>query len=453
MFSGNGLYGYNLSDGKELWNAKWITQSEINVADPVIFGDKVFLTSGYGTGCTLLKITDTSATEVYKNKDFACHTGSPVLIGGFLYGYTGQVGTPTLVCLDPNTGGVKWKDAKGGGSLIAAGNNLIIQSVNGSLIVAEADPGAYKEIGRAAVLTGACWTAPALANGCIYCRNTAGDVVCLDLSGKPIAAQTGQPVNTPAAVQPPAAIPPPTATQPPAATQNTGSGKMPPEVEKAMKMPEGSEQATALVAAAKEWAKKEPAAAVAWAFQLPPALSAKVVTPVALVNPPVSADWFIQQGEKAKGNLHGLLLGWTAADPTAAEAWCMKAPKNVRYLAFFSVADGLVRKDRTSGPAWVEKLKGEAEEDRFAAIHGVAMLWGRGDIDAAAVWMKQLKPDEMKFAAKVAVGYTLTAKLKAQGVTKDDAAKAWLKQFPFSDKEKEDILKGPAPPSFGPLQK
>ena len=240
----------------------------------------------------------------------------------------------------------------------------------------------------------------------------------------------------------------------PAATQNTGSGKTPPEVEKALATPESPEQVKALVEAAKEWAKKEPAAAVAWAFQLPPALSAKVCSPVALVNPPVSAEFFIQQNEKGKGNLHGLILGWTPADPTAAEAWCMKAPKSVRYLAFFTFADALARKDRTSGPAWVEKLKAAAEEDRFAAIHGVAMIWGRGDADSVAVWMKQLKPDEMKFAAKVVIsGYAYNAKLKSLGATKDDAIKAWLKQFPFSDQENEAILKSTAPPSYGPLQK
>ena len=31
------------------------------------------------------------------------------------------------------------------------------------------------------VLNGRCWTVPVLANGRIYCRNAAGDLVCLDV--------------------------------------------------------------------------------------------------------------------------------------------------------------------------------------------------------------------------------------------------------------------------------
>jgi hypothetical protein len=52
------------------------------------------------------------------------------------------------------------------------------------LLAAEATPEAFKPISRAQVLGGKCWTTPVLANGKIYCRNAAGDVVCLDASAK-----------------------------------------------------------------------------------------------------------------------------------------------------------------------------------------------------------------------------------------------------------------------------
>jgi hypothetical protein len=37
---------------------------------------------------------------------------------------------------------------------------------------------------RAQVLGGKCWTAPVLANGRLLCRNSKGEVVCLDLRKK-----------------------------------------------------------------------------------------------------------------------------------------------------------------------------------------------------------------------------------------------------------------------------
>ena len=42
---------------------------------------------------------------------------------------------------------------------------------------------AEKELASAEILTGKCWTYPVLANGRIYARNAAGQLVCVDVSG------------------------------------------------------------------------------------------------------------------------------------------------------------------------------------------------------------------------------------------------------------------------------
>jgi outer membrane protein assembly factor BamB len=47
------------------------------------------------------------------------------------------------------------------------------------IIIVEGTPDGYSERGRAQVIGGKCWTAPVLANGRIYCRNAAGDLVCV----------------------------------------------------------------------------------------------------------------------------------------------------------------------------------------------------------------------------------------------------------------------------------
>jgi hypothetical protein len=80
---------------------------------------------------------------------------------------------------------VKWKEKTvGKGSLMMADGKLIVLSEKGELLVAEATPTAFKPISRAQVLGGKCWSTPVLANGKIYCRNAAGDVVGVDVSGK-----------------------------------------------------------------------------------------------------------------------------------------------------------------------------------------------------------------------------------------------------------------------------
>jgi hypothetical protein len=105
-----------------------------------------------------------------------------VLLGDFLYGIDGTTHRPTaLACVDFKTGGLKWSQPNfGSGALIAADGKLIILD-KGELIIANATPEKYQERARAQVLGGKCWTAPVLANGRLYCRNAAGDLVCLQL--------------------------------------------------------------------------------------------------------------------------------------------------------------------------------------------------------------------------------------------------------------------------------
>ena len=67
---------------------------------------------------------------------------------------------------------------------MVADGKLVALTEKGELIIAEATPAAFKPMARAKVLSGKCWTTPVLSNGRIYCRNAAGDVVCLEVSGK-----------------------------------------------------------------------------------------------------------------------------------------------------------------------------------------------------------------------------------------------------------------------------
>jgi outer membrane protein assembly factor BamB len=64
------------------------------------------------------------------------------------------------------------------------GGKLLVLTEVGDLVLAEASPAGYKELGSAHVIEGRAFTAPVFANGKVYARNTKGDVVCVDLSRK-----------------------------------------------------------------------------------------------------------------------------------------------------------------------------------------------------------------------------------------------------------------------------
>jgi outer membrane protein assembly factor BamB len=170
-----------LADGKEVWSYPWKTSYDINAADPIVSGDKIFISSGYNHGGALLKVTAQGAEKIWENKNMRNHFNSCVLLDGYLYGPDDG----GLRCLDFDTGDLKWTYREfGKGSLMAADGKLVALSEKGELIIAQASPAAFEPISRAKVLSGKCWTTPILSNGRIYCRNAVGDVVCLDVSGR-----------------------------------------------------------------------------------------------------------------------------------------------------------------------------------------------------------------------------------------------------------------------------
>ena len=63
-----------------------------NIATPIVRGNKVFLSSGYGTGAALLELTPAdgrvNAREVYFTREMRNHHASSVLIGDYLYGFS-----------------------------------------------------------------------------------------------------------------------------------------------------------------------------------------------------------------------------------------------------------------------------------------------------------------------------------------------------------------------------
>jgi outer membrane protein assembly factor BamB len=169
--------------GKPLWDFPWKTSYDANIADPIVSGNEVFISSGYGTGCALLRVEGGKASEVWRNKSMRNHFSSCVLWQGSLYGVDNDTGKKNEIkCLDWKTGEVRWAQAGlGCGSLIVADGKLVILGEKGELVVAEASPSAWKELGRAQILSGRCWSHPVLVGGRLYARSGKGDVVCVDL--------------------------------------------------------------------------------------------------------------------------------------------------------------------------------------------------------------------------------------------------------------------------------
>src|SRR5262249_40606688 len=151
--SGTAFSAVNVKTGKELWRVRWLTQYGVNAADPIVAGDLVFLSSGYGKGGTVVKTSDDPPREVWRNRSLRNQCNPSVLSDGFLYGIDGDTTTPTaLKCVELKTGEVRWaRDDIGFGAVTAADGKLIVLS-EGELLVAPASPEGFTPTARAKVL-------------------------------------------------------------------------------------------------------------------------------------------------------------------------------------------------------------------------------------------------------------------------------------------------------------
>ena len=183
IFSEKHLHAVSQADGSVLWSFPWETKYGINAPQPVVVGDKIFITTGYGMGCALIDVSSGQPKEVYKNKVFHCQMSGPMIVGDYLYGVSAYRSKPgELRCMELSTGKQVWsKGGFGHGVLIVIGDTLIVQSEHGDVVMVEATPDAYKERGRKKLLNDICWTQPVVAGGKLFVRNAVGHVVCHDL--------------------------------------------------------------------------------------------------------------------------------------------------------------------------------------------------------------------------------------------------------------------------------
>jgi outer membrane protein assembly factor BamB len=189
FFLQSGLLAVEPKTGKELWRYPF-QYTTSTAASPVVSGDIVYCSAGYGVGAGAVKITKSgtqfTAKEIYRmrgNSPLANHWSTPVVKDGHLYGMFQfkEYGAGPMKCVEIATGNVKWEQPGfGPGQVILAGDQLIALSDAGVLVLIDPRPEAYKEIARADVLDGKCWTTPVLANGRIYARSTK-EAVCLDV--------------------------------------------------------------------------------------------------------------------------------------------------------------------------------------------------------------------------------------------------------------------------------
>jgi outer membrane protein assembly factor BamB len=177
------LVGVDPHSGRELWRwSGWREQWGAMGVDPIVQDGRIFLTSAQEfRQSARFTIANDTLREDWSTGRIAGYTGSAVLIDECIYLVDSK---GILKCIDWDSGQERWvqRGFDERGSLIAADGALLIQTgASGELVIAAADPAGYRELRRARVFQDdpETFTAPVLAQGRIYCRSYAGEVVCL----------------------------------------------------------------------------------------------------------------------------------------------------------------------------------------------------------------------------------------------------------------------------------
>jgi len=184
VFAGAALLGFDAATGVLRWRFPWKTDLDpvidseaarahlnANAAAPIVDGDTIFITTGYGHGSALLKVTGDKPVCMWTSKEMQSQYSSPIYSNGYLYCTSDP---HHLVCLSITSGQVAWKSEtynRGGGVVAANGMLFVEDGGRGEIVMVRMTPACYQEVGRFKPLGGETRTAPIIADGYLLVRN------------------------------------------------------------------------------------------------------------------------------------------------------------------------------------------------------------------------------------------------------------------------------------------
>lgn len=205
VFARGGLIGMNPITGKVDFQFPWRARmlESVNASNPVVVGDRVFISETYGPGSALLQVKEGGYNVVWSDADkrfdksMQCHWNTPIHHAGYLYGSSGRhLGDAELRCIELATGKVMWskEDLTRASLLMIDGHFLCLTEV-GQLRLLKVNPQKFEEISRMDLRVigksapaaerprlahDPWWAAPIVSHGLLYVR---GDnrLICFEL--------------------------------------------------------------------------------------------------------------------------------------------------------------------------------------------------------------------------------------------------------------------------------
>ena len=168
--------GCDPADGKVLWTYQWQPTPAKASQPPVLAGDRLLITAGYGAPGVLLHVKHDgdkwTTEEVWTTTHMRTKFTTPVIRDHYAYG----LDDGALTCIDLNDEGKPvWQagrnDRYGHGQVLLVEDLLIVQAENGEVALVKADPSGYHKLGALPAFKSKTWNNPALAGNRLFLRN------------------------------------------------------------------------------------------------------------------------------------------------------------------------------------------------------------------------------------------------------------------------------------------
>ena len=181
--------GVDARSGQELWSFDGY-KCRIHIPSPTVLNQqRVLLTGGYGAGAVMFRVAALASNgrtlEVWKDRKIGSKIAQSLFYKGNIYAPSGDT-RGILRCLRPD-GRVRWESGPHrrfamGSLIIVDGLLFIVHGDTGELVMAEADPNEYRELGRSKTVleSGKIWAPLAYSDGKLVIRDE-HHLVCVDL--------------------------------------------------------------------------------------------------------------------------------------------------------------------------------------------------------------------------------------------------------------------------------
>lgn len=185
VFTSKGVVGIQADNGKPLWGQNKSSNGTANCATPLVIKSHIYSSSDYGTGAELIQINNRrrkiNSRIVYHNKNMKNHHGGMVYIDGHIYGSSSDI----LTCVNLKSGKPTWRQRSMKGAVVYADGKIVFRHQEGPVVLLEASPEAFKQLGRfdqPERSSRPAWAHPVIAGERLYLRDQ-DKLLAYDLQG------------------------------------------------------------------------------------------------------------------------------------------------------------------------------------------------------------------------------------------------------------------------------